>query len=431
MRSKCAGAVKCAMLVCGNISLENESPAGVVCSDHHQKPFALTVPYSASARKKVLSNPSKWIHAATGSSDADIDWAFKKAQDSIPESVVKSIGEKDIDFLLNAALSEGTVAFIALSNKPSPSGLIRNVATSLSSTTPHFVYMPNPSVAFMKNLGDPVLPTIVGMFAKPTEMTSEKAEFQVMFYDPSLFGPLSFPSISGFVVNVLRQMGVSPSQHTQQSSDTNMPARNKPVELIKIQSTVEWETMCGESFRGICAVAFVDSPHDSALDVFQAAMKDMSLSSAFNFVWVDASCQVTLAEAFEVSGGGTPALAVYSPLKNRFARFIGSFTEGPVRKYMEDMAAGRITTFPLRAPPVYDDKAECLTPEDISDNESVIDTDDFLAEIRREEAERAAELKKAVEEERLKLEEQKKASTDALKKKKKKNKKKKTKKSEL
>lgn len=91
------------------------------------------------------------------------------------------------------------------------------------------------------------------------------------------------------------------------------------------------------------------------------------------------------------------------------------------------MASGRVATFPLTSPPQFEDK-DCTLPLDEVKEE--FEADDFLAEIRREEAEKAAALKKALEEEKKQRELEKKESEDK-KKKKKKTTKKKTSKSDL
>lgn len=128
------------------------------------------------------------------------------------------------------------------------------------------------------------------------------------------------------------------SSRTQPQSRPDISNRKGPVELVSVTSADEWEKMCGETFKGICAIAFMGAPEgvdpaDAAnLEQMQKAMDAMDLTSAYNFVWVDASCQTKLAELFDVSGGSTPALAVYSPLKNRFAKYIGSFSKVRARE---------------------------------------------------------------------------------------------------
>lgn len=71
----------------------------------------------------------------------------------------------------------------------------------------------------------------------------------------------------------------------------------------------------------------VDPTDAAAIQVYKSAIEKVSSSSIYNFLWIDASCQVALAELFEVTGGATPAVVVYSPLKERYAKFIGKFSQ--------------------------------------------------------------------------------------------------------
>lgn len=88
------------------------------------------------------------------------------------------------------------------------------------------------------------------------------------------------------------------------------------------------------------------------------------------------------------------------------------------------MASGRVTTFPLPSIPKFEDK-NCVLPSEEPSGE--FEADDFLAEIQREEAEKAAAIKRALEEEKKKQEQEKKENEDKKKKKKKTTKKKSTK----
>ena len=44
-----------------------------------------------------------------------------------------------------------------------------------------------------------------------------------------------------------------------------------------------------------------------------------------------------------------------------------------MRAYLENMAAGRVNTFPLSRTPVYDSEAECLTAEALAGGDSSVD----------------------------------------------------------
>jgi hypothetical protein len=152
-----------------------------------------------------------------------------------------------------------------------------------------------------------------------------------MFYDQSLFGPLTFASITGFI-DAASRTASSTAGGSAQSQSTDLPPSEAAV-VKHTKTSEEWEALCGSQFKGLCAVAFMGAPEGvdpadaASIATFQGAVDQLSSAAAFNFLWVDASCQVSLAEGLEVTGGATPALVVYSPLKNRFAKYIGKFAQ--------------------------------------------------------------------------------------------------------
>ncbi|CAE7356299.1 unnamed protein product [Symbiodinium microadriaticum] len=390
---------------------------------------------------QVLTSLAKWSYPATAKSPVDVDAALKRAQESIPEDMIPVVTEVTLDsMILSPAFATGQAAIIALSNRPTPSALIRNAAAA-SKTFARMGFMSNPSPQFMAQLGNLPLPTVIGMMDGP-EVDGQK-NFQIMPYDPAVFGPINFHTLMAFIVNVDRQStalrgGDSAESPGRVSPDKN--GRDGPAILSEVSSADDWQKYCGDGFKGICAVGFMGAPAGvdpadaEAISVFQAAIDSMDLTSAYNFVWVDASCQTKLAEAFEVTGGATPALVVYSPLKNRFAKYVGSYAKDNMRSYLDSMAAGRVSTFPLSETPVYDSTVECLTAEALTSDTSSgddFDADDFLAEMQKEEAERQAALKKSLEEERKAREADAKEKEKSKKKTKKKQKKSSKKKAEL
>jgi hypothetical protein len=152
-----------------------------------------------------------------------------------------------------------------------------------------------------------------------------------MFYDQSLFGPLTFASITGFIDAASRAIGGAAGAGAS-SQSTDLPPSEVPV-VKHTKTPEEWEALCGSQFKGLCAVAFMGAPEGAdpadaaSIAIFQGAVDQLSSSAAFNFLWVDASCQVNLAEGLDITGGATPALVVYSPLKNRYAKYIGRFAQ--------------------------------------------------------------------------------------------------------
>jgi hypothetical protein len=152
-----------------------------------------------------------------------------------------------------------------------------------------------------------------------------------MIYDSSLFGPLTYTSITAFIDTASRITGGSTENGGSSSSTPDLP--KEPAVVKHVKTTEQWEALCGSQFKGLCAIAFMGAPEGAdpadvaSVAKFQAAVDQLSSSSAYNFLWIDASCQVSLAEQLEVTGGATPALVVYSPLKNRFAKYVGKFAQ--------------------------------------------------------------------------------------------------------
>jgi hypothetical protein len=157
-----------------------------------------------------------------------------------------------------------------------------------------------------------------------------------MIYDSAMFGPLTYNSITAFISTASRITAGSTENGDSSSSSSTSDHPKEPAVVKHVKTTEQWEALCGSQFKGLCAIAFMGAPEgadpDDAASVakFQAAVDQLSSSSLYNFVWVDASCQVSLAEQLEVTGGATPALVVYSPLKNRFAKYVGKFAQVPL-----------------------------------------------------------------------------------------------------
>lgn len=423
LTSKCFGSVKSVIFRCGK---ELSDTANQFCSSvtESQSSVVAVLPFSQSSKKKVLSNPSKWLTFPDSDGKVDLDSVVKKAQDSIPENSVSVLMEHEVDTLLSAAQTSGTVAIVALSNKQTPSALIRNIALTVKGKV-QIAFVGQPSTQFLERFGSPAIPSVIG-FLPPG---GNGRDFQLMLYDPSVLGPLTYPSVLGFINAVARARSESSSEGESTSSSTSPQSdvRKGPAVVKHVKTTQEWESLCGSQFKGICAVAFMGSPEGmdtadtASVALFQQAVEKVSSSSVYNFLWIDASCQVKLAELFEVTGGSTPALAVYSPLKNRYAKFVGRFDQNLLTAYIEGMAGGRVPTFPLTSKPAFEEK-DCTIPLE-SQGAEEFEADDFLAEIQREEEEKAEAIKKALEEEKKQRELKEKEEANKKKKKKTKSKK--------
>lgn len=183
-----------------------------------------------------------------------------------------------------------------------------------------------------------------------------------------------------------------------------------PAVLTHVTSQQQWAEQCGTGFKGICAVGFVGAPdlstgeYDAAsVAMFESLMNSLShhMRASFRFVWLDIACQADLALNFDLNPDFSPGLVMYSPLKKRYATYMGNFKQDSLSAFASGMLSSKVRTFPIRGENVlFDDSAECAPPpvqQDGHGEEDAGDVDDLLAEIRREEQESAEALRRELE----------------------------------
>lgn len=126
-----------------------------------------------------------------------------------------------------------------------------------------------------------------------------------------------------------KQEGSSPVDSTADSGTV-------PAVLTHITSQQQWEAQCGPSFKGICVVGFVGTPDvttgqydPESVAIFDNLMMSLShhMRASFRFVWMDIACQSTLAESFDLTPDTAPGLVMFSPLKKRYAAYVGNFKQ--------------------------------------------------------------------------------------------------------
>lgn len=109
-----------------------------------------------------------------------------------------------------------------------------------------------------------------------------------------------------------------------------------PSVLTHVTSQEQWEQQCGPDFKGICAVGFVGAPElssgeydASSVLIFETLMNSLShhMKASFHFVWMDVACQAELAASFDLTPDTSPGLVMYSPLKKRYATYVGNFKQ--------------------------------------------------------------------------------------------------------
>merc|ERR1712196_78616 len=139
------------------------------------------------------------------------------------------------------------------------------------------------------------------------------------------------------------------------------------------------------------------------------------------FITVNAICQSSFADQFDIQDGKLPTVTAFSPSKQRYANVKTPLVDTVVVKdFLISIATGKLATQPISDRPRFLDV--CDVPEGIIETESSEEAADFLEEIRREEEAKAKQLKEELEEER---------KTEKSKKKKKRKKKKSSKDKDL
>jgi hypothetical protein len=264
---------------------------------------------------------------------------------------------------------------------------------------------------------------------------------KVNVYNPKLFGPIRFDSMSDFILQTYAASGLMEKNGDPFGINKDSPSSgttNAAVDLQTTESEEEWKSNCGPEFRGLCAILFVNGKDQSSdglgnkfLDIARAMGAN---AAAFKFLLIDGACQTTFADSFDIQDSKLPTVVAYSPSKDRYALVKSAYSDSSaVKDFLIAVASGKMSTQPMSVRPTF--KSECEVVEEYIESASE-DAGDFLEEIRKEEEERAKRLAKEVEEERKRLLEEKasKANADAnskKKKKKKSNKSKESKKSEL
>ena len=112
--------------------------------------------------------------------------------------------------------------------------------------------------------------------------------------------------------------------------------KSEPLVLTHVTSQEQWDEKCGPTFKGICAVGFVGAPdlatgeYDAnTVSIFDNMMNSLShhMRASYRFVWMDVVCQSKLAANFDLTPDISPGLVMYSPLKKRYAKYVGNFKE--------------------------------------------------------------------------------------------------------
>ena len=407
----------------------NLEVADQICKLLHKdkKPFIVVIPYGSSARSQLTKSLiTKWVFSIEESESAR-----NKALESLPEDAVTTIMEYNFNDFIASSVEKKLLAVVVLSEKSSPPLMLRNIALLFKKIS-LIGFFPNPPAKFVQNFGTPPppVPSLIALFEGPSEQEGASA-FQVNVFDPKMFGPIKFESIRDFIIQTYSVAGKK-YENTDSVEDTNSPSSN--VEINHIETEDEWDKVCGVGFKGICAISFMNGNDTSVAEDFKSRFLSMaksigsSYASAFKFISINAVCQITFADSFDVQETKLPTVVAYSPSKDRYAQLKSSFSEASTKDFLISVVSGKSSTQPLSLRPKFHDGCDII---ETYIDEPLEDAGDFLAEIKREEEERAKKMKLELEEERKLAEEEKRKQASDGKKKKKKKKTTKSKSSEL
>ena len=175
----------------------------------------------------------------------------------------------------------------------------------------------------------------------------------------------------------------------QASADSDLSSRVQ-TEVSIISSDKVWSSECGPSFKGICAVAFLDAPADApasgsysvdphGVAVLENVMKNISkeTGNTFRFFAANIACLGDFAKAFGVDPFNIPTIAIYSPVKQRYAVMKGSYNMLSVRRYLDEILRGAVT-FPMQSQPTISSDIDCTKDPVENLDENTASSDDGM-----------------------------------------------------
>jgi hypothetical protein len=346
-RRWCEGKIVAAELACHQTDLTSASLlVQALCSqvnaDDADSHFHFVVPYgsSTSSRKKLVPTDSMDVKtynsklSAHKFSGSQSDQARRAAADSLPDHAVRYIdGEASLQNFLGDANGQSLISAIVISDKESPPAFLRNVAlTAAKVAKVGFMHGLAPSMS--KMIGTPSLPTMVCFFSAPSSSTLPAGQLQIGVYDVNAFGPMKLGSLVTFISYVYQQSGyketnpIEEDPSVKKQREMGLVSGTVQNAVITVNSNSDWETHCGDKFKGVCAVALTGSDADNDQNVISSAMKLMgSAGAAFKFLAADGDCFQSFSTAFEVDQVHLPTVVAFSPSKLRFATYRGAYTD--------------------------------------------------------------------------------------------------------
>lgn len=437
MRNKVSeGMIQYKELKCSDIDInEDFKLVSEICSSSNKLPYLLTIPYGDQSRKKMSKSLNRFKFDVTES-----DEAKQSLLESLPDDVFP-VNAESMNVFLSQSIERRKLSIIVLSEKSYPPMMVRNIATFMKKIA-SVGFFPNPPMEVLAQFGNPPppVPSVVAMFPQPgsNPNSEEGVGFAINVFNPKMFGRISFDTLRDFIIQTYSVTGMNENDGQFDSQDMEDAGENANVSVEEVTTEDEWNQHCSTDFRGICAIAFLNGNEtDTAEDLtdrFEMMARGIGKNAAaFKFITVNAVCQSSFADQFDIQDGKLPTVTAFSPSKQRYANVKTPLVDTVVvRDFLISIATGKLATQPISDRPRILDV--CDVPEEIIETESSEEAADFLEEIRREEEAKAKQLKEELEEERkaaLEEEKRKKEETEKSKKKKKKKKKKSSKDKDL
>ncbi|KAG8466924.1 hypothetical protein KFE25_008303 [Diacronema lutheri] len=356
--------------------------------------------------------------AALASADAAA--ARKAAGESLPASAVRTIADTEVDTLLQTALQQGEVlaTCVLFTEKASPPPLFRALALHFERAFA-FAMVPGASPAALARFQLSKLPSLLCLWAEGAPAADGQLTMQGAKYDDDA-GPLAFAPLGMFLANLAEQRG-GPGW-----ADKRAPAREgdapgrgafgggggDAAPAVRELTAANFAALCGDGAAvGLCAIALLDgdraaqltAPREAQLRTLAGLALRRRGDPSVGLFWLDATCYDELPPAFDVSDADLPTMVVFSPAKQRFAKLHGTFTVEGMARFLTGVVSGRVSTQSLGALPHLDAARDCETTLRGAAKAAMLagdeadDTDDTVAEILAEEAERRRALEAELE----------------------------------
>lgn len=176
------------------------------------------------------------------------------------------------------------------------------------------------------------------------------------------------------------------------------------TEMHSLLTEADWQNYCSTTYRGMCVLGLTrhgeaESAQDAA--VLESTMRHMGRQgAAFTFMTTDGACQTSFSSRFDVDIATLPRVVTYAPAKGRFMTMSGDLSEASLVGFLKEALSGKVSSQAIPQRPEMSSECEYQDFGDIEESVDEGDMDDFLEEIRREEAAAKLALKKELEAEK-------------------------------